>query len=550
MLPKFHLIEAIQRDKDLRVRWLLSNFDFGKLFGHVFKKTLELNNIKMAKAIAWVITNSFFIRYRSILHLIKFRIWPGFRCICNKKDVAFICSNLFEIIIESTRIEKVIPRKFAGFIVRQIPYEKDSKEARVITSRLSEYWKTDVCCDNIVIPGRKAESLFDNHSNLTLICSSVIRSKGMPFNHKLESVQCIQLYCTFKGVIPVGESHFPSSVCHYPTDVIEGCPVLATQIKIGDKVGTTDSLGQFKSNGTLGGFLKHLGFSCFLTCAHVVFDLETLLGRIPNDIDNKGIDVFTPSPHNAIPIRCGRVLRRVFEHSDKDKTSIDAALVNILDGVTGDPHSIVDHFGFSRPFTQLDYLITKASNKTCTTVTCDSKLSEPVKYYEEYTHNVRRYAMFQYNKQLPFYIAGLTSIDLNEICIDISSICNSKADVLCPGGFLRIKDKVKITPQEDYFEVQFPVAGGPVQPGYSQPLMIATTAHMQLRPGNLAGQRVFRMYNQLLLNLPLNLGDSGTCIYIIDDNKRKGCIGMAIAFLSAGQCIITPLKEILNKIKH
>lgn len=139
---------------------------------------------------------------------------------------------------------------------------------------------------------------------------------------------------------------------------------------------------------------------------------------------------------------------------------------------------------------------------------------------------------------------------MNDICIDIASICNSKADVLCPGGFLRIKDKVVIKPQEEYVDIQFPVSGLSVQQHYSQPLMIATTAHMQLRPGNLAGQRVFRMYNQLLLNLPLNLGDSGTCIYIIDDNKRKGCIGMAIAFLSAGQCIITPLKEILKKIKH
>lgn len=358
VLPTIHLIDAIQNDKELRVRWLLSNFDSANIFGQVFQKAVELNKIRIAKAIAWVITNNFFIRYKLILHLIKFRIWPGFRCICNKKDVAIICSNRFEIIIESTQIEKNIPHKFAGFNVRQVPYDKESKEAKLITSRLSKYWETDVCCDNIVISKRKAESLFDNHSNLTLICSSVIQSKGMPLNHKVESVQCIQLYCTLKGVIPIGERHFPSSVCHYPTDVMEGCPVLATQIKIGDKVGTTDSLGQFKSKGTLGGFINHFGFPCFLTCAHVVFDLQTLLGRIPNDIDNKGIDVFTPSSYNAIPIHCGRVLRRVFEHSDKDKTSIDAALVYILHGVSVDPqHCIVDHFGFSRPFAELGKII-------------------------------------------------------------------------------------------------------------------------------------------------------------------------------------------------
>lgn len=116
---------------------------------------------------------------------------------------------------------------------------------------------------------------------------------------------------------------------------------------------------------------------------------------------------------------------------------------------------------------------------------------------------------------------------------------------------MNIKDKVKITPPEDYVEVQFPPDGGPVQQGYAQPLMIATTAHMQLSSANLAGQRVFRMYNQLLMNLPLNLGDSGTCIYVIDSNQqKKGCLGMAIAFLSSGQCVITPLKEILKKMKH
>lgn len=141
-------------------------------------------------------------------------------------------------------------------------------------------------------------------------------------------------------------------------------------------------------------------------------------------------------------------------------------------------------------------------------------------------------------------------MDLNEICIDIASICHSKADLLCPGGFLKIKDRVNITPPEEYVEIQFPPDGGPVQHGYAKPLMIATTAHMQLRTANLSGQRVYRMYNQLLLNLPLNLGDSGTCIYVIDDNKQRGCLGMAIAFLSSGQCIVTPLKEILKKLKH
>ncbi|CAG2187896.1 unnamed protein product [Mytilus edulis] len=308
-------------------------------------------------------------------------MWPGFRCICNKKDVSLICSDQFEIVIETRKTIKDIPNEFSGFKVRQLPYEKQSKEAKIITSCLSKYWNSGVCCDNILIPGKEAESLFDTHSNLSLICSSIIRSAGMTYNHRIQPVKCIQLYCTVKGVIPIGERHFPSSVCEYQTDVLKAVLVSYRNKSWGKK---------------------------------------TLLGRISNDIDSRGINVYMPSPTNT-PVHCGRVMRRIFDHSDKDKTSIDAALVNIIPTVTIDPHNIiVDQFKLSRSMTEL--------GKNC--------------YYCEYL-----------------------SMDLNEICIDIASICHSKADLLCPGGFLKIKDRVNITLPEEYVEIQFPPDGGPVQHG-------------------------------------------------------------------------------------
>lgn len=348
-LPTNHLTDAIKTGNNLRARWLLSNFDFEKQLADLFKDTLEFKNMQMTKTLAWIITNTFFIKHKESLSLEKFRIWPGVRCNCTRKGVLHICSNQFEIIIEVMQITKDIPCEFAGFKVIQLPYEKESKEGRKVTNFLSQYWNPQVCCDNICIPGEEAKSLFDIHSNLSLICSSIIRSSGMPNNHKIEQVRCIQLFCTVKGVIPVGESHFPRSVYNYPTDVLEGCPLLATGIKIGDKIGTLDSTGAFKSQGTLGGFMHHLGFPCFLTCAHVVFDLETLLGRISNEIDTRGIDVVTPSANAHPPVHIGRVMKRVFNHSDQDKTSIDAALIAMSHGVTVDPTNIiVDHFGFSR----------------------------------------------------------------------------------------------------------------------------------------------------------------------------------------------------------
>lgn len=350
-LPSDFLTEAIIKGKEIRVRWLLSNFDFQNILGKEFQTALEVNNTRMAKTLAWRITNTFFVKYRNIFNLVKFRIWPGFRCSCNSKDVPLICSNQFEIIIKSVNSVNHIPVEFEGFQVRQLSYEKEGKEAKIVTNSLSKYWKSEACCDNILIPGKEAESLFDNHSNLSLICSSIMKSAGMPNNQRIESVPCIQLHCTVKGVIPVGEKHFPSIVCKYPTDVLEGAPLLATEIKIGEIVGTLDPLTRnLKSQGTLGGFINHYGFPCFLTCAHVVCDLKNLIGRISNDIDNEGIAVFKGSPPPVLntPVQCGRVMRRVFEHSDKDKTSIDAALVNIIPGVSVDPkESIHGMFGFA-----------------------------------------------------------------------------------------------------------------------------------------------------------------------------------------------------------
>jgi hypothetical protein len=52
---------------------------------------------------------------------------------------------------------------------------------------------------------------------------------------------------------------------------------------------------------------------------------------------------------------------------------------------------------------------------------------------------------------------------------------------------------------------------------------------MQLTTGYLTDKRVFCMYNQIVINLGLRPGDSGTCIYIVQHPNKNGCIGMAIA---------------------
>ena len=79
------------------------------------------------------------------------------------------------------------------------------------------------------------------------------------------------------------------------------------------------------------------------------------------------------------------------------------------------------------------------------------------------------------------------------------------------------------------------------------PLLLHTPAHIQSTTGPLTNKRVFRMYNQIVINLGLELGDSGTCIYIVQHPNKNGCIGMVIAMVR-GLTIITPLKDILNRM--
>ena len=80
-----------------------------------------------------------------------------------------------------------------------------------------------------------------------------------------------------------------------------------------------------------------------------------------------------------------------------------------------------------------------------------------------------------------------------------------------------------------------------------QPLLLCSPGHMQSTTGNTTDKRVFRMYNQFVINLGLKPGDSGTCIYIVENPNKNGCIGMAIAFCG-GLTIVTPLKDILKQM--
>lgn len=77
-------------------------------------------------------------------------------------------------------------------------------------------------------------------------------------------------------------------------------------------------------------------------------------------------------------------------------------------------------------------------------------------------------------------------------------------------------------------------------------MSISSPAHFQHIVGQLPTPKTFRIYNQLYLNIPLVLGDSGTCLYI-KNYSQTGWLGMAIAFLN-GMSVVTPMKNIFDNI--
>lgn len=97
---------------------------------------------------------------------------------------------------------------------------------------------------------------------------------------------------------------------------------------------------------------------------------------------------------------------------------------------------------------------------------------------------------------------------------------------------------------QEYVPFHNPANGSTFYPLMTQP------AHMRLHVGPLNDKRVFTMYNQMVMNIHLELGDSGTCIYITGNtNETSGCLGMAIAFCSnSGLSLVTPMQEIIRAI--
>ena len=321
------LVQASRQQLSILCRWLMANIHNRGVTNKEMESALDIafKNLDKdtAKAISWCITKTFYKTFQvNLSHC--FDVYPGLRCQCLNKgqNTNALCSNDKLIIITSRTEVKGLPTVYKGFkieIMNVHDKSTEKSESETLLALLSQNC-TDSYHIKVNISNSTAKKLFDSHSNLALICPSVHRSFSFAGKHEVKNELCIQLFCKLKGILPLGEIHFPDSIHGIPTDVIDGEACFICTLRIGDKIGTQTSAG------TLGGFVKYLDdFQCFLTCAHVMYYEKTLLGAPSNYAQLTGVMAYKHTSPGVI--ECGKVAWSTFDHSDKSRTSVDAALV-------------------------------------------------------------------------------------------------------------------------------------------------------------------------------------------------------------------------------
>lgn len=301
----------------------------------VLDRAINMHCRDTVKVVAFRIIKEFFQKHKTVLDE-ETRMWIGTECECETTKIegyedCLCLSSKPKIIIERNQskfLDSTIQKLFSGFSTKIIDLiEPQSTEGSIVANHILETSETQLIEGNI--PGKIAKVLFKEHSNLSIIYPSSMRSKGFrtPEFHTLEKLDCINLVCKMKGVIPVGETHFPLEIEGVKTDVLEGTTNLLGSLRIGDMVESMNA----GCCGTLGGFVKYYGLRAFLTCAHVVFGNENVHSLTKEEIHHANCHMMSRI-NSSDPTEC-ILIRHVFKNNniDPSETSIDAALVVIKD---------------------------------------------------------------------------------------------------------------------------------------------------------------------------------------------------------------------------
>ncbi|OWF34502.1 hypothetical protein KP79_PYT03429 [Mizuhopecten yessoensis] len=190
--------------------------------------------------------------------------------------------------------------------------------------------------------------LWETHSNL-----NVIRIHSVTFRNNIETKEqpCVVLYCSSKGIVPLGEPDFPKrlEIDEHDSVVVivregyfrrgsgyetQASDAYHNTLKMGCNIGRLNlEEGQQHLSGTLGPFVRNKNNEVgFLTCAHVLFNITNSSENFyfPGGASST-IEVTQPSPDIRTPSgsACGIVDKAIFDPG-RD-TSIDVAVVQLTD---------------------------------------------------------------------------------------------------------------------------------------------------------------------------------------------------------------------------
>ncbi|CAC5380599.1 unnamed protein product [Mytilus coruscus] len=429
-------------------------------------------------------------------------VWIGTECSCNKIDERQyedeMCEQPKPLFIVETNAESrtiKVEEKFHGFLIKVVTDNTLRKnESRNIEQNIKP--ETQQRLDRV--PKSVAKRLFKKHSNLTMVCPSAYKSKGFGTDKfTIDKINCINLFCRIKGIIPIGEHHFPLKINGMLTNVLEGTSYLTSAVHIGDKI--------YNSNeeiGTLGGFVKYYGIDTFLTCAHVIFGKSNIANLQTKDIHFNCHTIRNDDKKE--PVKCtliSHILKYDTEETpmeendmesaeSEEETSIDAALVFIQM-----PNTSNNPIGDCCPI----------PDSTASSANKSVELRIKLQGYGDSTDD-------------NLSALGLRSIYLNENFID-TDVKHSMAIALSA-----------VTGKQERL----------ISLSKSNKLSVLVPSHVRVDTNI--------MYNQFSIqNMDFQPGDSGTCIYTsFTGSDDIGCIGMLVGKSTSGECIVTPMKEILK----
>lgn len=243
----------------------------------------------------------------------------GTACSCNKVDerkyerMREQQNPLF--IIETDDDSKTIKveEKFHGFLIKVVTNNTLRKnESRSIEQ--NKILETQQRLERV--PKFVAKRLFKKHSNLTMVCPTAYKSNGFGTDKfVIEKIDCINLFCRSKGIVPIGEHHFPLEINGTPTHVLEGTSYLTSAVHIGDKIYNSN-----QETGTLGGFVKYYGIDTFLTCAHVIFGKSNIADIKTKDIHFKCHTI--KNDDDKEPVKC-TLISHILRYDTKEYMEVE-----------------------------------------------------------------------------------------------------------------------------------------------------------------------------------------------------------------------------------